>query len=191
VIILHPHQGDFVRRFINRVAVAALVAVLAPAAASAQQGDPTQLPPEAQELIAELQQLQAQIQPIQQQALQDPEIQAAQEKLGEDVQAAMAEEDPAVPEHIERLETVIASAQAAQAEEDEARMAELVAEAQQIEQRLQAAQTKALELPEIAPRVEAFQKQLQAKMVEVEPESESLLERFEELNDRLAVLMGG
>ncbi|MEX2610748.1 MAG: hypothetical protein WEA24_12435 [Gemmatimonadota bacterium] len=174
--------------------MAALVALMAPAAVSAQGGgmDPTQqLPPEAQELIAELQQLQAQIQPIQQQALADPEIQAAQEKLGADVQEAMAEQDPEVPQHIERLETLIAGAQAAQAEQDQTRMAELVAEAQQIEQRLQAAQTEALELPEIAPRVEAFQQQLKDKMVEVDPESETLLKRFEELNERLAVLMGG
>lgn len=179
------------RSILSRIGVAALVAVLVPAAASAQQADPTQLPPEAQELIAELQQLQAQIQPIQQQALQDSAIQAVQEQLGKDVQAAMAEQDPEVPAHIERLEEVIVSAQAAQAAADEARMAALVAEARQIEQRLQEAQMKALELPEIAPRVEAFQKQLQAKMVEVEPEAESLLERFEELNDRLAVLIGG
>lgn len=181
-------------RIFNRIIVAALVAVLAPAAVSAQSGgmDPSQqLPPEAQELIAELQQLQAQIQPIQQQALADPEIQSAQEKLGADVQDAMAEQDPEVPAHIERLESLIASAQAAQAAQDQARMAELVTEAQQIEQRLQEAQAQALELPEIAPRVEAFQKQLKDKMVEMDPESEALLKRFTELNERLAVLMGG
>lgn len=157
-----------------------------------QQGavDPAQLPPEAQELIGELQQLQARLQPIQQQALQDPEIQAAQQALGAEIQEAMVEVDPETPEKMERLQELMVQAQAAQAEEESAAMTEIVSEARALEQQLQAAQAAAIQSPELAPRVEAFQDRLLERMVEVDPEAEALLDRAQELNARLAAVLG-
>lgn len=157
-----------------------------------QQGtiDPAQIPPEAQELIGELQQLQTRLQPIQQEALQDPEIQAAQQALGAEIQEAMAEADPSTPEKMQRLQELMVQAQAAQAEQDAAAMNEIVTEARALEQELQAAQAAAIESPELAPRVEAFEDRLLERMVEVDPEAESLLDRVQELNARLAAALG-
>lgn len=62
-------------------------------------------------------------------------------------------------------------------------------EAQGIEQRLQSAQAAALQHPEVAPRVERFQAHLRDRIVEVDPEAESLLDRAEEIDARLRALL--
>lgn len=165
---------------------------LAPAGLAAQQQgaiDPAQLPAEAQELIAEMQQLQTELQPIQQQAMQDPEVQAAQQALGADIQAAMIEVDPSTPERLERLQELMAQAQSARAGQDEAAMAQIVAEAQALEQQLQATQAAAIQTDEIAPRVQAFEAKLLETMVAVDPEAASMIERARELDARLGALL--
>lgn len=169
-----------------------LALFLVPGALVAQQPglNPAELPPEAREAFTELQQIQSELAPIQQAALQDPAIQSAQQALGAQLQEAMLEVDPRTPDHIAQLEALAAEAQTAQAEQDQQRFAEILAEAQQIERDLQSAQTAALQDPAIQPQVEGFQAQLQEKMVEVDPEAERLIQRAEELDQRLAVLLG-
>lgn len=177
---------------LTRTIVAALALVIAPAAAQAQQPgglDPSQLPPEAQQAIVELQQLQAQLQPIQAEAMADPEIQSEQQELGTQIQTAMAEADPSVPQHMARLQELASDAEAAQAGDDQARMSEILQEAQVIETQLQQAQQQALQRPEIAPRVEAFQQKLEERMLEVDPNAGALIERMDELQTQLMALM--
>lgn len=163
-----------------------------PAGLMAQQGEvaPAQLPAEAQELIAELQQIQSALQPIHEQALQHPEIQAAQQELGADIRTAMTEVDPATPERMARLQELIEQGQAAQAAQDEAKLSEIAGEARAVQERLQAAEAAAVQRPEIAPRLEDFQARLLERMLEVDPEAESLLERAQELDARLSALLG-
>lgn len=167
--------------------------LVAPAALSAQEQDaaaPPQLPPEAQEMIAELQQVQATLQPIQEQALQHPEIQAAQQELGAEIRAAMAEVDPSTPERMAHFEELIERGQAAQAAQDDAALTEIAAEAQEVQAELRAAEAAAIQRPEIAPRLEAFQAKLLERMIEVDPQAESLLERARELDAALSALLG-
>lgn len=189
-VALEP--GEILRFNLTRTIVAALALAVVPAGAQAQEPggvDPSQLPPEVQEAIMELQQLQAQLQPIQQQAMADPEIQAEQQELGTQIQTAMAEADPEVPQHMARLQELAGDAEAAQAGEDQARMAAILEEAQVIEMQLNQAQQEALQRPEIAPRVEAFQQKVQARMVEVDPNAGALIERMDELQTQLMALM--
>lgn len=148
--------------------------------------DPAQLPQEAQELVVEIQQVQSNLQQIQQEAMSDPELQAEQEALGREIQLAMAESDPAIPEHLERLETLMAEAQAAQQAQDAEKMQAIVTEARELDGRLQAAQAEVIQRPEIAPRVESFQSHLQAKMMELDPSTPQLIERLRELDSQLA-----
>lgn len=166
----------------------ALALLAAPAGLLAQQSggiDPAQLPPEARELIVELQQVQSGLGSIQEKALADPALQQARSALNAQIQVAMTQADPAVPERMERLQTLMGEAQAAQAEQDEARMAEIVAEAREIEQQLQKAQTEAIQRPEIAPQLRGFQAKLLEKMVEVDPTAQTMIERLQELDARL------
>jgi chromosome segregation ATPase len=165
-----------------------LLFLCAPALLVAQ--EPTPVPPqpagEAQSWIMELQQIQAQLAPIQEQALQDSAIRAEQEALSADVRTAMEEVDPTLREQTARVEQLATEAQAAQAAGDQSRLLELSAEAQEIQERFAAAQVQVLQQPELASRVEAFQARLQGRMIEIEPEAEALIGRFDELQRRLA-----
>lgn len=175
---------------VSRQIIAVAAALFVPAVVSAQQGVPgVQLPAEAEGLIAEMEQIQAQLQPIQLQVMQDPEVQSAQESLGEQVEAAMAQIDPTTPQRIERLQSLASEAQAAQQAQDEQKMTEIITEAQQIEQQLQATQAAALESPGLAAEIDRFQTQVQAKMMEIDPQTESLIDRFEELDRQLTALL--
>ena len=170
-----------------------LLLVGVPAAVAAQQQgafDPAQVPAEAQELWAELQQVQAKLQPIHQEALRHPELQAAQAELAARIGAAMTEADPSTPERMARLQALIDQGRAAEAAEDEAALTEIATEAREIQERLQAAQRAAIQRPAIAPGVEAFQAMLMKRMLEVDPEAATLIERAQELDARLAAVLG-
>ena len=176
----------------TRTIVAALIAVAAPVALQAQTPgalDPNQLPPEVQQAIMELQQIQAQLQPIQEQVLADPEIQAEQAALGEEIQSAMTQADPSVPRHMARLQELAGAAEAAQSEQDQAKMTEIIEEAQGLEMQLQQAQQQALQRPEIAPRIDAFQEKVESRMLAVNPEAGALMERLDELQTQLMAMM--
>ncbi|MEX2581865.1 MAG: hypothetical protein WD766_01200 [Gemmatimonadota bacterium] len=168
-----------------------VVLALTPAALLSQQpAAPDQLPAEAQSLLADLQAVESRLVSVQQAALEDSELQEAQNELGEKIQLAMAEIDPSVPQNLERLANLSAEAEAAQAEQDQERMMEIVAEAQQIEQALQGAQTEAIQIPEIAAQVSGFEAEVEAKMLELDPETDALIQRMTELNERLSAILG-
>lgn len=186
-------QEMFVRMsFIRTVLFSALFAIAPAGLVAQQQGgiDPTQLPPEAQEMIAELQEVQAALQPIHQQAIQDPEVQALQQSLSADIRDKMTELAPSTPDRMARLQALMQQGQAAQAEQDQAALAEIATEARAIEQELQATQVEALQSPEIAPRVAAFEAELLEKMQEIDPQTDALIERAEELDAELAAMLG-
>jgi hypothetical protein len=181
-----------VRTNLTRCLVTSIALALAPVALNAQQPgalDPSQLPPEAQEVLAEMEQVQAEIEPIQRQALADPELQAEQAALGAQIQTVMTELNPAVPQQMERLQELSAEAESAQSEQDQARIEEILTEARGIEIELQEAQTQAVQRPDVAPRVQAFQEKIQAKMVEVDPAADDLIQRMGELENRLMALL--
>ena len=176
-----------------RVLLLPLLLLAAPGALPGQQGgllDPRQVPPEAHELLAELQQVQARLQPIHQEALRHPELQAAQADLTARIAAAMAEVDPSTAERMARMQTLIDEGKAAEAAQDEVALAEIAVEARRVEQQLQAAQLAAIQRPEIAPRIEAFQAKLMKRMLEVDAEAADLIARAQELDARLAALLG-
>lgn len=195
--VLHDNEESNVRAQLTRTIPALLALLVLPVAAAAQQPqqtapvDPSQLPQEAQELIVEIQQVQSNLQQIQQQAMADPEIQAEQQAIGQEIQLAMAESNPDVPQQMQRLETLMTEAQAAQASEDAAKMQEIVAEARELDTRLQAAQAEAIQRPEIAPRVQSFQTKLQEKMLELDPTTPQLIQRLQELDAQLAPFVNG
>lgn len=167
-----------------------LLLALAPIGLSAQQAAP-QIPEEARELVTELQQIQAQLQPVQQQALQDAELQAEQQALGQKIQEVMLASNPAVQSGLERLQALQQEAQEAHAAEDQEKLGALVTEAQTIEAQLQQSQAAALESPEVAAEVESFEAKVQAKMVEIDPDAASLIARYRELESELRTIVRG
>jgi hypothetical protein len=177
---------------IGRIAVGlAVAAVAAPAALGAQQ-QPTPAPqpaPEVQGWIAEIQQIEQRLGPIQARAMEDAALQREQAALNEALLAALREAGPAVQADLRRVESIQPELRAAQESGDQAQLERLVREAQQLEQRLGQAQVQALQQPQIAARATAFQDRLRARMVELDPAAEELLQRFVSLQAQILAAM--
>lgn len=159
----------------------------APAAPTAPEGPSAEL----QGWLIELQQLHGRLEAIQAQALADPTLSAQQEELGTSIRAAMEAIDPALPQSMTRIQALESEAATAQQAGDQARLEQIGAEAQQIQAQFLNAQQQALQKPELAAQVEAFQVTLEAKMKEVDPEAEQLIARFQELEQKLSAAMQG
>lgn len=157
-------------------AVALALTVFAMPMDAAAQGAPLQAGPEQEAM-----QIQMRLMQTQQQALQDPELQAAQETVTEELLAAMEQADPTLAEKSERAEAMQAEIHAAQQAEDQARLQELAGEAQQLEMAFATAQQQAMQDPELQASMGAFQDRMVAKMTEIDPETPQLIARLEQI----------
>jgi cell fate (sporulation/competence/biofilm development) regulator YlbF (YheA/YmcA/DUF963 family) len=158
----------------------------------AQEADHQTAVPDQEELeaiFAELQQVHLQLEEIQMQALQDPQLSAAQEQLGEEIRQAMESHDPTMKDRMARVQALETEAANAHQAGDHDRLQLLMTEAQQLEEHFMAVQHHVLEEPAIATKVTAFQTQLERKMVEVDPDAQTLITRFRELEGRLQAAM--
>jgi vacuolar-type H+-ATPase subunit I/STV1 len=167
---------------------------LAPAVLGAQQEDargPLPVPEAAQELIVEMQEIQNRLRPMQQEALQTPELQAAGDSLGSRIREAMEEVEPATRGLIARLNELMVELEAAEASGDEPRFSQAIGEASEIDQILQIAQAEALEVPDVAARLEAYEAQVHRRMIDDNPDAAGLLARLDELNAELAAMLRG
>lgn len=145
-----------------------------------------QLPDSIRELVEEFQQKQARLQEVQVRALEgSEELQQEQAELGEKVEAAMAEIDPGYEQRIERLEEIRVEAQEAQAGEDQEAISSLVTEAQELQARIVETRDQALEREAIQTDISDFQEKLLEEMIRLDPEVETVVERLEELAERL------
>lgn len=164
-----------------RTSLFALALAAAPAALSAQQtpaAPPAQPQAPAQ---AEMQQIQARLQQIQARALQDPALKAAQDSIGTEMTATMERVDPTYRAQAARAEALKAEATAAQAARDNAKINQLAAEAAQLQQGFASARQRAMQDAAMAARIKSFQERIVAKMTELEPETQTLLARLQEL----------
>ena len=123
----------------------------------------------------------AQIQRVQQQALQDPELRAANQAISALLTATMAKVDPSYPTYAARAATLNTDVAAAQAAKDNARLNELAAEAKELQANVAAAQAKAREDAGVKAELEAFRVKLFAKMVEIDPAVKELVAQLETL----------
>lgn len=180
---------------VSRIKRATLVlgtlAVL-PVAAQAQQSSMPADPQTQQQVatwVTEMQQIQGQLQQLQMQALQDEQLSATQEQVGERIRTAMAEIDPTLEQTLERAQAIETEAATAQQAGDAARLEQLGAEMQQIDAKFQAAQRQAFQNQELVAMVQAFQERVERKMVELDPTMEERLARLEELQMQLTAVM--
>ncbi|HEX2091830.1 MAG TPA: hypothetical protein VHG28_05475 [Longimicrobiaceae bacterium] len=142
--------------------------------------------PETQAMYTELMQIGQRLQAAQARAMQDPQLRAAYELLGRDMKAAIERADPSLVGVEARARAMEAEARRAQQAGDQAKLARLMQDAQQIQVKLMSAQQRAIrEQPALANRARSFEDQLRRKMIEVEPQTMALLERGKVLQARL------
>ncbi|MEX2582927.1 MAG: hypothetical protein WD766_06625 [Gemmatimonadota bacterium] len=178
----------------NRSLVIALVAALVPAVAVAQAPGAAPADPanqEMQALFMEMQQVHQQLEQVQIEALADPELNAQQESLGAEIQLAMAEADPMLEQRMARLEEVMVEGRAAEQAGDTAKRDELGQEFQQIQQHFMSVQQSVVSEPPLAEKVEEFQSDLEATMIRMNPEAESLISRLREIEIEMERIMSG
>jgi uncharacterized membrane-anchored protein YjiN (DUF445 family) len=114
--------------------------------------------------------IEARIEAVQQQAMQDPEIQAAAEELQSLIESTMIRLDPNFTEVAQRAEALQAEVAAAQEASDNARLHELAAEAQEIQQTIAPLQARALQEPAVQEKLDEYRLKLFTRMVELNPD---------------------
>lgn len=181
---------------ISRTLPGALAALLLAAPLAAQQGMPQQAPPDSiQEIFREFQTLQARIAQTQDSAMSvNPDLVAQQQEIQAFVEEVMVEVNPEVEGQIERLDTLQQQFEQAQAAQDTARLQELAAEGNEIQQTVMEAQAQAMEREDVQARLESFQEDMLDAMAQIDDGIEEAMDRAEDLASRLQAYqesMGG
>lgn len=174
----------------TRIALLAAAALALPAAAAAQQTTPAPAPapattpaPAATTPQNEAAQLQAKLGTLQQQALRDPSLKAAQDSFTAVVNAGMAKLDPAATGKLARAASINADVEAARAANDNARLNQLAAEAQQLQAYFAGMQPRVGALPEVQAARQVFLERVFAKMKEIDPNAQQYVDRLTALRN--------
>jgi hypothetical protein len=181
-------EGSIVQKT-TRIALAAFAALALPVAASAQQAQPAAPAPApapaapAQDETARIQQ---RLQEIQQRAMADPALQAEAQAFSRDVLAAMGRIDPTVPQKTARASALRQEVAAAQQAGDNARLNQLAQEAQQLQAFFSSMRERAMADSQVVVKQQAFKERVIEVMKRVDPQTETLLARLQELKDASA-----
>lgn len=177
------------------VAFAALL-VASPALAQGPPAPPAaaqqpQFPPEVQAMLDELDETQERLEAVQERALSGSEsLQSEQVRIQGLLDDALRIVEPEYETLVDRFGQLQQEAAAAQQAEDMAAFQRVLTEAQQVQGRLQEAQVRAFEREEVDTAVTAYREQLVEEMTRIEPDTPKLMERMEELVERLDAILG-
>lgn len=127
---------------------------------------------------------------MQEAALQDSTVRAAEEALNADLLVAMALIDPTIKDRMARLSAMGTEIGAAQAAGNGELFSQLMNERQGIQQHLMTVRDSALAEPVLAAKVEGFRKQIELKILEMNPGAQSLITRLHELEVLIGQAMG-
>jgi len=137
------------------------------------------------ELLTELRALDESLTPIRSLALQDPDIQAQEQALMVEVDAAMERLSPGFLEARDRFEVLRAEYSVAQEAGDQERLQTLGTELQALQMQIQGAQNAAAGEESVTEAIESFRQTLFVWMRAEDPEIGSLLDRVVEITDEL------
>jgi hypothetical protein len=131
----------------------------------------------AREWMSELQRIQGRLQAAHNRVMQDASMRSAQEGLMRDVKVAMLRIDPGLDALAHQVESMQTQAAAAQQRGDMRTLQQLNAQLAPIQQRFLRAQQQVMQQPGIVARARQLEQQLHQRMLQVEPETDRLLER--------------
>ncbi len=171
----------------------ALAATLLFALPGVAQGPPMaqQFPPEVQAMLDELDETQDRLEELQGRALAGSEaLQAEQSRIQELVESTLRIVEPEYEALVTRFGELQQEAASAQQAEDMAAFQNVMNEAQTIQMRLQTAQVQAFERDDVDAAVSTYRERLVDEMTKLDPEAPQLMDRMEELVERLEGIMG-
>lgn len=172
-----------------RVPCAAVIALLiAGAPAFGQQPAPPREPASdsVRALVEEAQQIQYRLARIQEKALErNPDLRAEGDSVQSSIDAAMREADPRLGEKLRRLDDLRSKFVEARRANDMEEARSLLREAQEIQKRVARTHGEVVKRKEIARRMEAFERRMLAAMNDVDPETDRLIARLDEIGSEL------
>ena len=133
----------------------------------------------------ELQRVSGRLQAAHNRAMEDEALRTAQEAFMRDVKVAMQRVDPGLDALAVRVRTIQSEGAAAQQRGDRARLQQLNLELGRIQARFMNAQQAVMRQPAMKQRAEALEQRIHQRMLQVEPETDRLIERGKELKERL------
>jgi len=156
-----------------------------------QQQQQQQFPPEVQAMLDELEETQEKLEELQDRALAGSEsLQAEQVRIQGVVETALRIVEPEYESLVARFGELQQEAVVAQQAEDMEALQSVMNEAQGLQMRLQAAQAQAFEREEVDTAVTEYREQLVEEMARLDPDAPRLMERMEELVERLEEILG-
>jgi hypothetical protein len=144
---------------------------------------------EFQKLYTEYMEIEQRLEYIQQQAFEDEEVAKYAEEYSSFMDKKLRELDPRAGELIDEREETIDKMQTAQQEGDFETLQGLQQGYQDLSQQLTPFLQQAMEDPEIQEKRFEFEEILVGKMEEIDPETMSLLQKMQELTQKLESLM--
>lgn len=177
-----------------RTLFTALALLAVPLASVAGQALPAQpeVPDTVRVLYGEIQELQQRLESIQMEAFeQHPALDTQRQEVEQFVTDAMVGADPDVEEQMERLPRLQQELVAAQQAQDTAKLREVVMEGRQIQGELTRIRDATMQQEDVQERVNAFRESLLVAMREVDPATDQVVGRIEEMARKLQELQGG
>lgn len=161
----------------TRLALIAAAFLAVPAAAHAQTAPAAPAAPAQNEV----EQLRQRIGQLQQQALQDPALEPAQDSFNAVVQAAMARLDPTATAKAARATALTAEVEAARAANDNAKLNQLAEEATALQAFFTALRPRAMADAEVQAARQVFLARVLEKMKQIDPNTQQYVDRLSEL----------
>jgi hypothetical protein len=143
----------------------------------------------AAKLQEKMQQLGPKLNAIQQAAMKkDAKLQKEADALEKRVEAVMKKHGVDPNKTVARLQAIQTEAQ--QGKADDAKRQQLMMEFMQLRQKLQAAQTRAMDDKQVKAASEAFRKRVEAAMIKTDPKARKLLREYKRLSKKMEKLLG-
>jgi hypothetical protein len=159
------------------------------AEASSAQPQPREDMQEQMALAAEIEEINRQLVAIRDQALQNPELKAMEQEFEQQIEAVIQEIDPENTAHRMQFDSLRVELGAAQQAGDQEKVMSVSMELQTLQTDLNQTENAALANPEVAASIETLRELLFAEMRSIDPRTDSLMNRAEELGGILQAAM--
>lgn len=159
---------------------------------AAQQATPPPVPDTVRQLFMEFQGLQQRLDSIQQEALAaNPALDERRQAVEQFVNETMLESHPGIESSMERLPELRDELVEAREAQDTTRLRRIVEEGQAIQARLGEARAATLRQDAVEERIQSFREDLLVAMKEVDPSTDQVMTRMEELAAELQAFQPG
>jgi hypothetical protein len=118
-------------------------------------------------------------------------LQTREAEINAMIMSALIESHPQAEQKMARLDAIETEAFSAQQDQDMEKLGQLITEANNLQAELRAVQEIVLQQADVRTRIDSFEAELLVAMVAIDPETESLRSRLDDLSAFLSGVQGG